>query len=308
MKRFLRVNILVLSCLLVFGCGHKQKQTAPSGEFVEDAIQSNMYGDAGRHQQRYRELLPTPMERKSNAHLMRTAHSALGTPYVRGGVDPSGFDCSGFVQWTYKSVGVKLPRTAREQSVIGKRINNIEDMVAGDIVTFRHPKRGYHTGIYVGDGKFIHSPRKRTRVRINNLNDAYFSSTFTGARRVALSGNENLVAQAESRLAAEPAMRGDNRKSRSAKQAKGQKKSRLIASSEKKMPQRKATTVSKAARDGKVARKVQEGKSKKLSRGSVQANRSGNGKHRAERTKRGKAKTSASNESRKSSKTTASRG
>ena len=132
--------------------------------------------------------------------MLRKARSAIGTPYVRGGTTPDGFDCSGFVCWTYKSVGVQLPRTAREQSVIGQRINNVDEMRAGDIVAFRHPRRGYHTGIYVGDGKFIHSPHKRTRVRINSLDDPYFKSTFLGARRIKVEGGETMIAQAESRL------------------------------------------------------------------------------------------------------------
>jgi hypothetical protein len=73
-------------------------------------------------------------------------------------------------------------------------------MRAGDIVAFRHPRRGYHTGIYVGDGKFIHSPHRRTSVRITSLDDPYFSKSFLSARRVNVEGSENLVAQAESRL------------------------------------------------------------------------------------------------------------
>ncbi|MFR7887384.1 MAG: C40 family peptidase [Bilophila wadsworthia] len=106
----------------------------------------------------------------------------------------SGFDCSGFVQWAYKSVGVSLPRTAREQSVLGTPIDS-DEMEAGDIVAFRHPRRGYHTGIYVGDGKFIHSPRRGKSVEITSLSDPYFSSTFLGARRVSISESDAEAAQ-----------------------------------------------------------------------------------------------------------------
>ncbi len=117
--------------------------------------------------------------------VLKKAFAALGTPYVRGGNTPrEGFDCSGFVCWAYKDTGIALPRTAREQSVVGQPIKNSEDMQVGDIVAFWHPKRGYHTGIYVGDEKFIHSPRRRQVVRVNSLNDPYFSGTFLGARRV----------------------------------------------------------------------------------------------------------------------------
>lgn len=175
--------------MLAFGCASK------SG--------SRDNGINTPHAERFRRSYEAAFDsnqQESSQQLLRKARSAIGTPYVRGGTTPDGFDCSGFVCWTYKSVGVQLPRTAREQSVIGQRINNVDEMRAGDIVAFRHPRRGYHTGIYVGDGKFIHSPHKRTRVRINSLDDPYFKSTFLGARRVKVEGGETMIAQAESRL------------------------------------------------------------------------------------------------------------
>ena len=118
-----------------------------------------------------------------NLHLIEQAKTALGTPYVPGGTDTQGFDCSGFVQWAYRNVGVTLPRTAREQSVMGRPIKP-GSMMAGDIVAFNHPRRGYHTGIYLGGGSFIHSPGRGKSVSIAALSDPYFSSTFIGARRV----------------------------------------------------------------------------------------------------------------------------
>lgn len=137
----------------------------------------------------------------STGDLLQKARTALGTPYVRGGTSQGGFDCSGFVQWSYNSVGIQLPRTAREQAQVGKTIRRVDDMQAGDIVAFRHPRRGYHTGIYVGDGKFIHSPRKRNVVRINSLDDPYFSKTFLSARRLTVN-NEGDIEAAEQMLVA----------------------------------------------------------------------------------------------------------
>ena len=189
MGKCLKLCVLMLACMLAFGCASK------SG--------SQDTGINSPHAERFRRSYEAAFDsnqQESSQQLLRKARSAIGTPYVRGGTTPDGFDCSGFVCWTYKSVGVQLPRTAREQSVIGQRINNVDEMRAGDIVAFRHPRRGYHTGIYVGDGKFIHSPHKRTRVRINSLDDPYFKSTFLGARRVKVEGGENMIAQAESRL------------------------------------------------------------------------------------------------------------
>ncbi|MDD6088991.1 MAG: C40 family peptidase [Desulfovibrionaceae bacterium] len=115
--------------------------------------------------------------------LIKTARSALGTRYVFGGTTTAGFDCSGFVRWSYQRVGINLPRTAREQSQIGRRIARIDDLRVGDIVSFRR-RGGYHTGIYLGDRKFIHSPRTNKRVEITSIDTPYFRSNFLFGRRV----------------------------------------------------------------------------------------------------------------------------
>ena len=188
MGRCLKLCALTLACAMTFGC----------------AVKNNQRDDySTQAEQRFRRSYEAAFdnnEQQGSQQLLRKARSAIGTPYVPGGMSPGGFDCSGFVCWAYKSVGVSLPRTAREQSVVGKRINNVEEMQVGDIVAFRHPRRGYHTGIYVGDGKFIHSPHRRTTVRVNSLDDPYFKGTFLGARRVKMDGTENLVAEAQTRL------------------------------------------------------------------------------------------------------------
>lgn len=185
MGNSLKLCALFLGAALMFGCA--QKNSGGSGETANLRI-------TPQH-------ASLPENNPADSHkLVKKAKSAIGTPYVMGGSAPGGFDCSGLVKWAYNSVGVELPRTAREQSSIGKKVADVKDMRAGDIVAFRHPKRGYHTGIYVGDGKFVHSPRKRTTVRINSLSDPYFKNTLLGARRVKLDGSENLIAESESRL------------------------------------------------------------------------------------------------------------
>ena len=187
----------------------------------------------------------------SRRQLLRAARSAIGTPYVVGGSSPGGFDCSGLVCWAYGNVGVKLPRTAREQSVVGTKVRDPNAMQAGDIVAFRHPKRGYHTGIYVGDGKFIHSPRRKSHVKINSLDDPYFSETFLGARRINLNGRENLLAQAESRLRDEHDFsssrshylrlhREDSRSSRNASRERSGRSYRSVADRESRQDAKKS--------------------------------------------------------------------
>ena len=237
MGKGLKLCALLLGCGLAFGCAAQK-----SGEAAEQAR-------VERFRHSYEASLNQEQE-LAGQKLLQHARSAIGTPYVLGGSNPGGFDCSGFVLWAYKNVGVKLPRTAREQSVVGESVRNIEDMRAGDIVAFRHPKRGYHTGIYVGDGKFIHSPRKRTRVRINSLSDPYFSKTLLGARRVSIGSGENLVAQAETRLASYAETREARKGGKAtsvASAAKGKKSAQAKAS--------KTSRVSKsAAKSGKSAK------------------------------------------------------
>ena len=206
------------------------------------------------------------------AKAVQVARSAIGTPYVPGGRNPGGFDCSGLVQWAYKSVGINLPRTAREQSAVGKRITRVEDMRAGDIVAFHHPRRGYHTGIYVGDGKFVHSPRRRTRVRINSLDDPYFRTTFMGARRV--EGSDAFSAE-ELRMAAyaeEQAVREISHSRSKSKAGVSQKNTRDKKSSVQKKNSRSnsKSSVQKKSSRSKSKSSVQKKSGRSNSKSSVQ--------------------------------------
>jgi len=110
----------------------------------------------------------------------------VGISYRRGGNDEdSGLDCSGFVRLVFKdTIGMLLPRTAREMSEVGERIN-ATDLKPGDLVFFNTMRRAFsHVGIYVGDGKFIHSPRSGSEVRVEDMHQSYWQRRFDGARRV----------------------------------------------------------------------------------------------------------------------------
>lgn len=243
-------------CVFFLGCA-KQGGNSSSDDFKVEFKKD--YNYKPYKQQRQASLAEN--DPGAGHALVRKAKSALGTPYVYGGDEPGGFDCSGLVKWAYNSVGVDLPRTAREQSVVGQKVRDVEDMRAGDIVAFRHPKRGYHTGIYVGDGKFIHSPRKRTRVRINSLSDPYFRQTLLGARRVNMAAGENLVAQANERLdkmiaeATNLTVSAKNVRARKAHKAgKSQSAHNLLASKSKKAARDLALKTKKSgAKAGKEA-------------------------------------------------------
>ena len=123
-------------------------------------------------------------ERTTN--LISTAVGLLGIPYLRGGNSAeSGFDCSGFVRFIYKeTIGLVLPRTADEQANTTQKIERSE-LKPGDLVFFNTMKRTFsHVGIYLGEGKFIHSPRSGASVRIEDMRIPYWNVRFDGARRV----------------------------------------------------------------------------------------------------------------------------
>jgi cell wall-associated NlpC family hydrolase len=118
--------------------------------------------------------------------LVVTAMGFLGVPYKRGGNSfETGFDCSGFVRAMYEqTAGLLLPRKAEQQAAATTQIDKA-DLQPGDLVFFNTLKRTFsHVGIYVGDGKFIHSPRAGTAVRVEDMQKAYWNQRFDGARRV----------------------------------------------------------------------------------------------------------------------------
>ena len=106
--------------------------------------------------------------------------------YVRGGHDPStGFDCSGFVRYVFAhAIGMQLPTNSAGQFLDGLTVKRA-DMKPGDLVFFHtHGKRRIsHVGIYISDGRFIHSPTSGKSVQISSLDDAYWAKHFAGARR-----------------------------------------------------------------------------------------------------------------------------
>ena len=115
-----------------------------------------------------------------------SAMGFLGLPYKRGGNSfDTGFDCSGFVKALYaQTLGKVLPRSAAEQAAQTTTIDKSE-LQPGDLVFFNTMRRAFsHVGIYVGEGKFIHSPKPGAQVRIEDMNVGYWDKRYNGARRV----------------------------------------------------------------------------------------------------------------------------
>lgn len=118
--------------------------------------------------------------------IVRTGLTQKGRRYRRAGTSPvTGFDCSGFTQWTFRQHGISLPRTAQEQFHAGIKVGKSE-LRAGDLVFYKINRRGrWHVGIYMDDEVFVHSPRPGRGISEANMNDGYWAKRFLGARRYA---------------------------------------------------------------------------------------------------------------------------
>lgn len=118
-------------------------------------------------------------EESRNATAARLATRYLGAPYVWAGSSPSGFDCSGLVMYAFGKVGVAIPHNAAQQFRLGTLVAR-DRLVPGDVVFFNQLR---HNGIYLGDGRFVHST-KPGGVKIARLDDDWFRTRWVGARRL----------------------------------------------------------------------------------------------------------------------------
>ncbi len=186
MKKWVTV-LLLSACALGHAAPQEPDYVAMDALLAEKGLMSRL----GTQLQAARDSVS---ERASG--LVINAMGFLGVPYRYGGNDMnSGVDCSGFVRAVYEqSVGKILPRRSAEQAAATEAIDRSE-LKPGDLVFFNTMKRAFsHVGIYVGEGKFIHSPRTGGHVRVEDMRAAYWDTRFNGARRVPLQNSYNETA------------------------------------------------------------------------------------------------------------------
>lgn len=131
--------------------------------------------------------LPLNYRQQKVDKLISSAESLIGMPYVWGGRTPQdgGFDCSGYTQYAYKQVGYDLNRISREQVNQGLYVART-DLEPGDLVFFSLSGDGVisHVGIYIGNGRIIHSPKTGDSVKVTDITTSYWQSHYMTARRI----------------------------------------------------------------------------------------------------------------------------
>ncbi len=187
-----RIFVPAVLCLALANAAHAAEQTDALGGLLRDkGLLAQM------------EQVGATVEARTS-EIISNAMGFLGVPYKRGGNNAdTGFDCSGFVRAIYQqTIGTVLPRRADQQAAATQRVDRSE-LQPGDLVFFNTMRRAFsHVGIYLGEGKFIHSPKPGAEVRVENMQTRYWERRFNGARRVDLGAQDAGFAEPTNALAA----------------------------------------------------------------------------------------------------------
>ncbi len=114
--------------------------------------------------------------------VLEDALGEIGRPYVYGGADADGFDCSGLTSHVYAEAGIPLPRTAAAQRKAGRSIP-FSSAAPGDLVFYRFGG-GLHVNLYVGDGKVVHAPATGRTVHVSDVDHAYWQRRYVATVRI----------------------------------------------------------------------------------------------------------------------------
>jgi len=209
MKKIKLINITILPALIFFtACSNSEPKVAKATSIYElmgiskitqepiqfqlenspEIVMSQPQVSPDIEYISYRKPIKYPQSNILINEIEKNAKYFLGTPYVWGATGPDTFDCSGFTQWVYRDVGIKIPRVSREQARVGEFIS-FKNLQRGDMIFFDTKKRRSgkvtHVGIYLGSGNFIHASSAGKKVVIYNFNQKeFYKKRFLWGRRV----------------------------------------------------------------------------------------------------------------------------
>ncbi len=124
------------------------------------------------------------------ARIIRVAKKMLFIPYMWGGTSLAGIDCSGYVRKVFAFINLDLPRSAREQFLVGREVDR-DELSIGDLVFFQtYAKYPSHVGIYMGDNRFIHASSGSRHVKITSMDHPYYVKRYIGAKRLLFGEND----------------------------------------------------------------------------------------------------------------------
>ncbi|ERI95681.1 NlpC/P60 family protein [Clostridiales bacterium oral taxon 876 str. F0540] len=165
--------------------GNRVKVIGESGNWYQIRLSDGRTGWVSKSYLKLDVIISSRQEKINK--VISLSKSLLGTPYVWGGssLQDGGFDCSGFTQYVFKNVGVSLNRVSYEQANQGIAVAR-QNLEPGDLVFYSLAGDGRisHVGIYLGDGKMIHSPKTGDVVKITDITTTFWESRYITARRI----------------------------------------------------------------------------------------------------------------------------
>ena len=176
------ILLVAVSQLLITYCS---KQLYPELSFQNIESQAE--------KKKLKDFMGAGTEKWINTHtttaneIIETAQNYLGVPHCMGGTTIKCMDCSGLLVTVFGEHGIHLPHNSEEQARYGKIIAGMDELVKGDLVFFIRTYKNHrfitHSGIYVGNNKFIHTSSKNG-VTITSLNDPWWNEKFIFGTRV----------------------------------------------------------------------------------------------------------------------------
>ena len=118
-----------------------------------------------------------PRQQDIGSDAAHIAMQQVGAPYRYGGTTPSGFDCSGLVQYAYAKAGASVPRTTGALWQASRPVER-QALRAGDLLFFDVNGKMSHVGLYIGDRRFVHAPSSGKTVSVASLDTPYYSSAL----------------------------------------------------------------------------------------------------------------------------------